>query len=139
MRNAAAQYQKTSEAGLAGINAERAAFALVNRELEACSPGPTRVKALGRNHLLWSILVQDLSLAENSLPESIKGQLLGLGLWAMRYSTLALLKDLPVEPLIDVNRNVAEGLQAQTATRAAASGTPDRASPLPGFTAPISV
>jgi flagellar protein FlaF len=71
------------------------------------------VRALGRNHTLWSTLVQDLSLAENQLPDGIKAQLIGLGLWAMRYSTLALLKDLPVEPLMEVNRNVMEGLIAQ--------------------------
>jgi flagellar protein FlaF len=66
--------------------------------------------------MLWSILVQDLSLAENRMPEGIKAELVRLGLWAMRYSTLALLKDLPLVPLIEVNRNVADGLQAQAAS-----------------------
>ena len=102
---------------------------MVNRELEACTPGATRVMALGRNHMLWSILIQDLSLAENALPEGIKTQLVSLGLWAMRYSTLALLKDLPLEPLLEVNRNVAEGLDAQTA--------PGRRTEAPAAIAPL--
>ena len=92
---------------------------MVNRELEACTPGPSRVRAIGRNHNLWSVLVKDLSLAENRLPEPVKAQLIGLGLWSMRYSTLALLRDLPVGPLIAVNSNVLDGLTAQeTGSRA---------------------
>lgn len=106
---------------MSGPDAERAAFTLIIRELHACTPGVTRVRALGRNHTLWSLLVQDLSLAENRLPEGIKAQLISLGLWAMRYSTLALLKDLPIEPLISVNQNVVDGLLAQPTAAALAA------------------
>ncbi len=113
IRNAAAQYQKTAATRISGHDTERAAFTLINRDLAECSPGPTRVRALGRNHTLWSTLIQDLSLAENRLPDGIKTQLIGLGIWSMRYSTIALLKDLAVDPLIEVNRNVMEGLIAQ--------------------------
>ena len=95
---------------------------MVNRELEICTPGPSRTRAIGRNHNLWSLLVKDLSLAENRLPEPVKAQLIGLGLWSMRYSTLALLQDLPVAPLVAVNTNVLEGLMAQ----ATASDTQQR-------------
>jgi flagellar protein FlaF len=115
MRNAAAQYQKASNAGISGSESERAAFNMVIRDLENCTPGPSRVRALGRNHTLWSILVQDLSLVENRMPEGLKTQLISLGLWSMRYSTLALLKDLELTPLLDVNRNIVSGLTAQNA------------------------
>jgi flagellar protein FlaF len=113
IRNAASHYQRASEAAINGHETERAAFRMIIRDLETCTPGQSRVRALGRNHQLWSILVQDLSVAENRMPEGIKAQLINLGLWSMRYSTLALLKDLPVQPLIEVNRNVADGLNAQ--------------------------
>lgn len=118
---------------MSSSDAERAAFALVNRELEASTPGSTRVRALGRNHLLWSILVQDLSLAENRMPDGIKAQLISLGLWSMRYSTLALLKDIPLEPLIEVNRNVSEGLVARPVAEhqtQAGAGAIDTAAPV---------
>jgi len=95
------------------------------------------VRALGRNHQLWSILVQDLSLAENRLPDGIKAELIRLGLWAMRYSTLALLQDLPIGPLIEVNINVADGLQAQGTPPH--NGVAHRASPSCLLGAPISV
>ncbi len=88
---------------------------MINRELETCTPGHSRTRAIGRNHNLWSVLVKDLSLADNRLPEPVKAQLIGLGLWSMRYSTLALLRDLPVDPLIAVNSNVLDGLSAQAA------------------------
>ncbi len=91
---------------------------MINRELETCTPGPSRIGAVGRNHTLWSTLVKDLSLADNRLPEAMKAHLIGLGLWAMRYSTLAILRDLPLEPLITVNSNVLDGLMAQQAAGA---------------------
>jgi flagellar protein FlaF len=58
------------------------------------------------------------------LPEGIKANLIRLGLWSMRYSTLAMLRDLSVQPLIDVNRNVLEGLLAQQSTSAATGAQP---------------
>ncbi len=115
IRTAASLYQKAAATHISGHDTERAAFSLINRDLAECTPGPTRVRALGRNHTLWATLVQDLSLAENRLPDGIKAQLITLGLWAMRYSTLALLKDLPIAPLLEVNRNIMEGLIAQGA------------------------
>jgi flagellar protein FlaF len=87
---------------------------LVTADLASCAAGPSRVRALGRNHLLWSILVKDLALDENALASGLKSQLIELGLWSMRYSTLAMLKDLSLEPLIEVNRNILDGLQSQT-------------------------
>ncbi len=86
---------------------------MINRELTECSGAAEKTRAIGRNHSLWSILVKDLSLAENRLPEGMKAHLIGLGLWVMRYSTLALLRDLPLQPLIEVNGNVLDGLLAQ--------------------------
>jgi flagellar protein FlaF len=86
---------------------------MINRELSTSAPGPARTRAIGRNHTLWSLLVKDLSLAENQLPAEMKAQLIGLGLWSMHYSTLALLRDIPVEPLVAVNENVLQGLLDQ--------------------------
>ena len=108
-----AKYRKTSEPTVSGRDTECAAFNMVNRELARCEAGETRVRALGRNHAMWSVLVRDLGLADNSMPDPLKAQLISLGIWAMRYSTRALLEPLPVQPLIDVNRNIADGLSTQ--------------------------
>ena len=103
---------------MSGRDTECAAFSMVNRDLGSCSNGPSRVRALGRNHALWSLLLKDLALADNRLPQDLKTQLIGLAFWSMRYSTLAMSKPLPADPLIEVNQNVVEGLLAQTAPSA---------------------
>jgi flagellar protein FlaF len=122
IRNATTQYQKIANAAHTGGDSERAAFNMIIRELENCTPGTSRVRALGRNHTLWSVLVRDLALEENRLPEGIKAQLISLGLWSMRYSTNAMLKDLPLTPLLEVNRNVVSGLAAQRANAESGAG-----------------
>jgi flagellar protein FlaF len=93
---------------------ELAAFASVQRGLEEFTTERDRLVALGRNHELWSILIKALAGDANKLPAALKSQLIDIAAWSMRYSTLAILHDLPVAPLIDVNRNIAEGLAAQT-------------------------
>jgi hypothetical protein len=40
----------------------------------------------------------------------------------MRYSTLAILHKLPLEPLIEVNRNIADGLAAQVRSAPVVAG-----------------
>jgi flagellar protein FlaF len=119
IRNAASQYQKANETAFCAQETERAAFRSVNRDLEVGTEGPARVRAIGRNHALWSLLVKDLAQADNRMPAGIKDGLIGLGLWSMRYSTQALLQNLPVAPLIEVNDNVLAGLLAQAVSQAA--------------------
>jgi flagellar protein FlaF len=107
------RYQQASEQFASARDTELAAFAAVTRALEEDAPGMPRVRALGRNHALWSTLIKALAMDSNPLPQALKGQLIDLAAWSMRYSTLAILHPLPVGPLIDVNRNIAEGLAAQ--------------------------
>jgi flagellar protein FlaF len=90
-----------------------AAFAAVIRGLEEHKTERDRLVALGRNHELWSILIKALAGGANKLPDALKSQLMDLAAWSMRYSTLAILHKLPLAPLIEVNRNIAEGLAAQ--------------------------
>jgi flagellar protein FlaF len=113
IQSGAARYRQASRQAVPARETEIAAFGAVNRMLNTAQDEAGRIRALGRNHELWSLLVKDLALAGNMLPDVIKGQLLSLGLWSMRYSTLAILQKLPIEPLIEVNRNIAEGLTMQ--------------------------
>ena len=99
---------------------EMAAFSAVIRALDEAADEGSRIRAFGRNHDLWSMLIKDLGMDGNRLPEPLKAQLLALGLWSMRYSTLAILQKLSPQPLIDVNRNIVEGLALQSAKVAAA-------------------
>ena len=113
---------------------EAAAFNLVTKDLEEISTSASRIRALGRNHDLWSLLVKDLALAENRLPAPLKAELINTGLWSMRYSTLAVLKDLPIEPLTTVNRNILSGLLEQASKVPVQVGSPERVrGPVSGF------
>ncbi len=113
MHHGAARYRKASQAGGSARDTEMAAFTAVTRGLLEAAPGRTRTYALGRNHDLWSLLLKDLALDSNRLPQDIKANLISLATWSMRYSTLAILQDLPLAPLIEVNQNIAEGLTLQ--------------------------
>jgi flagellar protein FlaF len=63
-----------------------------------------------------------MAVASNRLPDGLKTELIQLGAWSMRYSTLAILNNLPVDPLIAVNRNIAEGLTQQKQPTARVTG-----------------
>ena len=113
IQHGAARYKQASQITLSARETELAAFASIIRGLEEADNGTKRIRALGRNHDLWSTLVKDIALDGNLLSQEIKNNLITLGAWSMRYSTHAILQDLPIQPLIDVNRNVAEGIAQQ--------------------------
>jgi flagellar protein FlaF len=118
IQSGAARYRQASRQAMAARETEIAAFRAINRALDSADSEEARIRALGRNHDLWSMLVKDIGLGENKLPEALKNNLLALGLWAMNYSTLAILHKLSPDPLIGVNRNIAEGLSMQMADTA---------------------
>jgi flagellar protein FlaF len=121
IHHGAARYRQASRQAIPARETEIAAFNAINRMLQSAEDEAARIRALGRNHDLWSMLVKDLALEGNRLAEPLKAQLIALGLWSMRYSTLAILNKLSVEPLIAVNRNIAEGLALQSAQPASAN------------------
>ena len=103
----------TDLGGVSPREAEVLAFGLCNTRLANASDARSRIAALQKNQQLWSMLVRDLASEGNFLPDTLKQQLIDLGFWAMRYGTLAISQDLPLDPLISVNRNILEGLRAQ--------------------------
>jgi flagellar protein FlaF len=113
IRNGAARYRQASQQAVSARETELAAFGAITRALEEVDTPASRIRALGRNHDLWSMLMKDLAMEGNALPADLKTQLISLAAWAMRYSTLAILQDIPIQPLIVVNRNVAAGLAEQ--------------------------
>lgn len=66
--------------------------------------------ALDANRRLWSVLSTDCSVPENKLPLALRGQIISLALWVARYSSQVLRDGAEVDPLIDVNRTMMEGL-----------------------------
>ncbi|WP_428392496.1 flagellar biosynthesis regulator FlaF [Lichenicoccus sp.] len=102
---------------------ESLVFRLAARRLRDAADRKARNAALGINHEIWSHMFRDLNAAENRLPPILKQDCLTLARWSLDYSTRALLKDLPLQPLIDINEQVADGLAAPAAAGASSGVT----------------
>lgn len=118
MNYGARQYQRAAATVVSPRGTEMAAFAAINARLTTAADEIDRVKALSRNHELWSVLMKDIALSSNPLPEILKQDLTRLGFFSMRYSTLAISQGLPVKPLVDINDQMIEGLRMQTLPQA---------------------
>jgi flagellar protein FlaF len=98
-------------------------FGQVTRALmEAAKADPSeigrRADALDWNRRLWSALGTECSSPENLLPEALRAQIISLSIWVGKYTTTVIRGADDIEPLIDVNRIIMQGL-ATTASEAA--------------------
>lgn len=76
--------------------------------------------ALHKNRELWSLLAQDCANPENALPKPVRAQIISLSMWVSRHTSAVLQAGEDIEPLIDVNRSVMQGLAPAAATSSAA-------------------
>ena len=65
------------------------------------------------NRRYWSALSADCSLPENGLPLPLRAQIISLALWVARHTSDVLRTGAELDPLIDVNRMMMEGLLAR--------------------------
>jgi flagellar protein FlaF len=72
------------------------------------------------NRKLWTIFQTDLADPANALPDQVKANLISLAIWVQKY-TGRVLDGAPVQPLIDVNRSIMEGLRPPPAAAPAVS------------------
>lgn len=70
-------------------------------------------EVLDDNRRLWSVLAADCSVPDNQLPLALRGQIIALAMWVARYSREVLRDGADLEPLIDINRTMMEGLSAR--------------------------
>lgn len=75
--------------------------------------------ALHKNRELWSLLAQDCANPENALPKPVRAQIISLSMWVSRHTSAVLQTGEDIEPLIDINRSVMQGLAPATASSAA--------------------
>ena len=113
--------QTTTIGGASPRETEILAFGLCNARLGRATDPVARIEALHKTHQLWSMLVRDLAAEGNRLPGPVRQQLIELGFWAMHYSLTAMGRPLSLQPLIDVNQNIMEGLRAQASGSGAIS------------------
>lgn len=71
--------------------------------------------ALDWNRRLWSTLAVDCSTSANQLPVNVRAQIISLSLWVSRFSSEVVRSRGSLEPLIDVNRAIMQGLSQRPA------------------------
>lgn len=110
-------YQTTQKANESTSQTEYRLFADVTRALMDAKDLPKLdVKlhdALHWNRQLWSTLATDCAVEGNMLPKQLRASIISISIWVGRHSSQVARGDEEVQPLIDINKNIMEGLSAQ--------------------------
>jgi len=90
-------------------------FGQVTRALMEAAEAPrddirVRIDALDWNRRMWSVLATDCSGSGNALPESVRAYIISLSLWVSRHTSAVMRREEEIEPLIDINRMIMQGL-----------------------------
>jgi len=79
-----------------------------------------RMDALDWNRRLWSTLATDCADSKNGLPGPLRASMISLSIWVNKHTSAVMRREEGIEPLIEINRIVMQGLSAQRASAAAA-------------------
>jgi flagellar protein FlaF len=128
-------YQRAAEQAEGPKQTEYRLFGLVTRALmdaeqKDASDHRGRMKALHWNRRLWTTLATDCANPDNSLPTPLKANIISLSIWVDKHTSEVMQKQAAIQPLIDVNRIIMQGLSGQMA------GSP-AAAPAGGAPAPL--
>ncbi|MGE0182132.1 MAG: flagellar biosynthesis regulator FlaF [Parvularculaceae bacterium] len=96
-------------------DAEYRAFSEATRRLMAAMESGREdlkqlIEAIHLNRSLWGALASDCTDPDNQLPSETRALIISLARWVSLYSTDVMQKRESVEPLIDVNRIIMDGL-----------------------------
>lgn len=86
--------------------------------------GAALAEACHMNRMLWTIFQTDLATPGNALPDTLKAQLISLSIWVQRYTGKVLFENASIEPLVQVNRSIMEGLAPSAPATAPAAPPP---------------
>ena len=108
-------YQRTAQASENPRETEYRLFAEVTRALmKAAEADPselqTRIDALDWNRRMWGVLASDCAKPENQLSEPLRAQIISLSLWVAKHTSAVMARQEEIEPLVDVNRIIMQGL-----------------------------
>lgn len=117
-------YQQASARAESPREAEYRLFGQVTRALlAAAAMDPTdlrgRVDALDWNRRLWSALGSDCAADGNGLPDGLRASIISLSIWVGKHTSAVIRREEEIEPLIEVNRMVMQGLAGQGSQAAA--------------------
>ena len=112
-------YQKAQRQADSPRDTEYRLFGQVTHALIEADKGRADFKklidALDWNRRLWSTLAVDCSSSANQLPPTLRAQIISLSLWVSRFSSEVAKSRGSLEPLIDVNRAIMQGLAQRPA------------------------
>lgn len=108
-------YAKVSRASAAPRDAEYRAFSEATRRLIAAETRDPLdlcplIDAVHLNRSLWGALASDCASEANALPAATRARIIALARWVSTYSSEAVRKRESLQPLIDVNRIIMDGL-----------------------------
>lgn len=78
-----------------------------------------RVDALDWNRRLWSTLGADCADPKNGLPPPLRASFISLSIWVNKHTSLVIRNQEEIEPLIEINRMIMQGLASQGSQAAA--------------------
>jgi flagellar biosynthesis activator protein FlaF len=78
-----------------------------------------RADALDWNRRLWATLGADCADSGNQLPAPLRASFISLSIWVGKHTSLVIRNKEEIEPLIEVNRMIMQGLSSQGAAAAA--------------------
>ncbi len=84
--------------------------ALIAAQRDGITGGPL-AETVDWNRRLWRTLATDCLDDRNQLPQQVRANIVSLSLWVTKYSKEVTRKGAPLDPLIDINRTIMQGLQ----------------------------
>jgi flagellar biosynthesis activator protein FlaF len=84
--------------------------ALINAQKAGVAGGPL-AEAVDWNRTLWRTLAADCMDDRNALTHDVRAKIVSLSLWVTKYSKQVTREGAPLDPLIEVNRTIMQGLQ----------------------------
>ena len=77
--------------------------------------GAPLVEAIDWNKRLWRTLAADCMDDRNTLTQDVRAKIVSLSLWVSKYSRKVTREKAPIDPLIEINRTIMQGLQGRPA------------------------
>ncbi len=84
--------------------------ALIEAQKRGVAGGPL-AEAVDWNRTLWRTLAADCMDDRNSLTQDVRAKIVSLSLWITKYSKQVTRNGASLDPLIEINRTIMQGLQ----------------------------
>jgi flagellar biosynthesis activator protein FlaF len=84
--------------------------ALITAQRDGTTGGPL-AEAVDWNRKVWRTLAAECLDERNQLPQELRANIVSLSLWVTKYSKEVTRQGAPLDPLIDINRTIMQGLQ----------------------------